>query len=176
LNKAAIWKDAKRPSSQEEAQSGEATKVVAKSKITLEEHVLGLVFIAPQFIDFFFNKMVLDDFRQPEMRRFFENLQTFYNSNDEFQIKNWLKSLNKNDEEFVNRLTLKAEDEFAEAEEEQLGEELFNAVARLKRENLAKDKSALSVKIKQAEQAGEKNKLLDFMSEFQNLIEIERNL
>jgi hypothetical protein len=76
----------------------------------------------------------------------------------------------------VNRLTLKAEDEFAEAEEEQLGEELFNAVARLKRENLAKDKSALSVKIKQAEQAGEKNKLLDFMSEFQNLIEIERNL
>jgi DNA primase len=147
-----------------------------KSKKTLEEHVLGLVLVAPQFIDFFFNKMVLEDFRDTENRRIFENLQTYYNNNDDFQIKNWLKSLNKNDNEFLNKLTLQAEDEFADAEEEQLGEELFNAVLRLKKENLKKSKQDLSLQIKQAELGGDKAKLLQFMTEFQKLIEIERNL
>jgi hypothetical protein len=132
--------------------------------------------MAPQFIDFFFNKMVLEDFRDTENRRIFENLQTYYNNNDDFQIKNWLKSLNKNDNEFLNKLTLQAEDEFADAEEEQLGEELFNAVLRLKKENLKKSKQDLSLQIKQAELGGDKAKLLQFMTEFQKLIEIERNL
>lgn len=145
-------------------------------KESLEEHVLGLLLIAPQFIDFFFNKLGLSDFTDLQNKQLVESIADFHTNNKEFKVKVWEKTLTDEQKKLINTLILQSEDEFVNFEDEQLGEELFNSALRLKRENIGREKLELSAKIKQAESAGVKTDLVKFMADFQELIEVERNL
>lgn len=150
--------------------------VIKSKRETLEEHVLGLLLIEPQFAAFFFNKLGLSDFHDGVQRELIESIHDHFEKNEEFKLKVWQKTLSEKQLNYVNTIMLQIEDQFADIEEEMIGEELFNSALRLKKENLTKEKNELSAKIRQAELAGDKAKLVRYMADFQELIEVERNI
>lgn len=155
----------------------EKSEPVKKAKReTLEEHTVGLLLIAPQYAAFFFNKLGLSDFEDQKLRQVVESIHDFYETKGSLEIKLWEKTLKPELKDTVNKLILRTENEFPETEEEDIGEELFNASLRLKKETLAKEKAAVNVKIKEAENSGDKENLLKYMTDFQTLLEVERNI
>jgi hypothetical protein len=94
----------------------------------------------------------------------------------EIDLATWQKNQSKEDQTYIKSLILRIEDEFGELNEEKLGEEIFNSVLRLRHNNFSRAKKDLSSQIQAVEKSGDKEKLKKMMTEFQKLVERERNV
>lgn len=158
---------------------GDLTQKTGETKtkvISLEEHVFSLLLLAPQFADFFFNKLTPADFGETDLLTFAKDLKGLKDSTGDIDVKEWIKTLKIEDQKYVNQLLLRIEDEFADATDENIGEEIFNAVLRLRHQNFSKAKTNMSREINKAERDSNKERLNELMSEFNELIERERNV
>jgi DNA primase len=143
---------------------------------SLEEHVFSLLLLAPQFADFFFNKLRPTDFIEPRLIRFAEELSKMKEKSGEIDLEKWQKNQSKENQAYIESLILRIEDEFGELNEEKLGEEIFNSVLRLRHNNFSRAKKDLSSQIQDVEKSDDKEKLKKLMTEFQKLVERERNV
>lgn len=154
----------------------DSTPVKKQQRETLEEHTVGLLLTAPQYAAFFFNKLGLTDFEDQQLRVIVESIHDFYEKNGLLDVKLWEATLKPEQRSLARKLALRTESEFPDLEEEVIGEEIFNASLRLKKETIAKEKNALGILIKEAENNQDKEKLLQYLTDFQNLLEVERNI
>jgi len=153
-----------------------AKAVESKTKETnLEERVFSLLLVSPQFGNFFFNKLKPEDFIEERLVRFTTELYDI-NEVEELDIKKWLNSQKPDDVEYLNKLVFAIEDEFADATDEIMGEEVFNGVLRLRHLSYEKAKKALNKKIFEAESHLDAKTVKELMLELQLLIDQERNI
>jgi DNA primase len=143
---------------------------------SLEEHVISLLLATPNFADFFFNKLRPADFIEPRLIGFADELSKMKEKSGEIDLATWQKNQSKEDQAYIKNLILRVEDEFGELNEEKLGEEIFNSVLRLRHNNFSRAKKDLSSQIQAVEKSGDKEKLKKMMTEFQKLVERERNV
>ncbi|MFA5196843.1 MAG: DNA primase [Patescibacteria group bacterium] len=159
--------------------TGALTEKVEEKKtkpISLEEHVMSLLFVAPNYADFFFNKLKPEDFVDPRLVSFAKDLNQLSIDRGEIDLEKWLKKQSKENQEYVNVLTLRIEDEFEEINDESLGEEIFSSVLRLRHNVYEEAKKKLIGQLQEAEKSGDKETLKKTMNELQSLIEQERNI
>ncbi len=154
-------------------QSAAADKPAAQTR---EEYTLSMLLIGPKYSEFFFNKLDLNDFQQENVRKLVVSIQKYCDENDSFDVKSWMKMLEPGDSNHVKELQLFAENTYADASDEVLGEEVFYAVTRLKREVIESEKKALSNKMASADRGNDKKLLGELMIDLQKLIEQERNI
>lgn len=160
-----------------EKKSTETIEAKANAKAqTREEYTLSMLLLSPTYVEFFMNKLDLSDFREEKVRDLVQSIQKYTEKNDVLNLAKWLKTLNSEAVNYANKLQLLAEDAFPDADTELLGEEIFNAVTRLKRENIELAKRELGEKMAIAERSNEKKELSDLLVELQQIIEKERNL
>jgi DNA primase len=143
---------------------------------TREEYTLSMLLISPRYSEFFFNKLNLNDFQQENVRNLIVSIQRYCDENDSFDVKSWMKTLEADDSNHVKELQLFAEDTFANADDEVLGEEVFYAVTRLKHEVLEREKKVLSEKMAAADRSNDRKLLGELLIDLQKLIEQERNI
>ena len=141
-----------------------------------EEYTLSMLLVTPKYYEFFFNKLTLADFQDEKVHGLVENIQKYVEANESFDVSAWAKTLANEDANYVSKLQLLAEDEFSEASEEALSEELFYAVTRLKRECIEREKKALGEKMAVAEHSNDQKLMRELMAELQQIIEKERNI
>lgn len=157
--------------------STEANETKAKAtRLTREEYTLSILLLAPKYTDFFFNKLSLEDFREEKSMGLVQSIQKYLEKNEEFVVPDWLKGLKLEDANYANKLHLLAEDAFPDASEDTLSEEIFNAVLRLKHENIEQRKKTLGDKMASAERGSDPKMMLELMGELRQLIEQERNI
>jgi DNA primase len=147
-----------------------------KKHESLEEHVFSLLLLAPEYAHFFSNKLTGSDFREQKIQKYATELIEEADKTGEVKLDRWRENLSKDERVFINTLTLQAEDRYGDLSDEALSEEIFNSVLRLKRTSLLREKQEISRKIEQAEKAKDRAKALTLMSEFQKIIEKERNI
>lgn len=143
---------------------------------TREEYTLSALLLAPKYSEFFFNKLRSSDFVDERVRNLVENIQNYCEKNEDFDVVLWTRTLELDDANYVNKLQLLTENEFADATEEVLSEELFNAVMRLTHEAVEREKKVLSEKMALAERNNNPKLMRELMAELQKIIEKERNL
>ncbi len=156
--------------------SAESAGKTKKEYRSLDEHVFSLILLAPHFAEFFFNKLTPADFSEDKLLGFARELRSMLESDGEIDLTKWQKTLKAEDKKYIDKLILAIEDEFAEATEDIIGEEIFNSVLRLRHQNFTKAKKSMSQRVNEAERAGDKEKLAGLMKEFQELVERERNV
>lgn len=152
-----------------------AAEAKAKAQ-TREEYTLSMLLLSPKYSEFFFNKLTSDDFQQENIHNIVVSIQKYCDENDTFEVKSWLKTLELGESNYVKQLQLFAEDTYADADDEILGEEVFNAVTRLKHEVIEREKKELGNKMAAADRGNDKKLLGELMIELQKLIEQERNI
>jgi len=152
-----------------------AAEAKAKAQ-TREEYTLSMLLLSPKYSEFFFNKLTSDDFQQENIHNIVVSIQKYCDENDTFEVKSWLKTLELGESNYVKQLQLFAEDTYADADDEILGEEVFNAVTRLKHEVIEREKKELGNKMATADRSNDKELLGELMIELQKLIEQERNI
>jgi DNA primase len=158
-------------------QSPEKPKIENKPKQSnLEEHIMSLLFAKPLFADFVFNKLKASDFSDPRLSRLAEELRIENEKEDDIDLKKWRGNQTDIDQEYIDTLVMKVEDEFVDAPDDLLGEEIFNSVLRLHQNNIEKAKKVLRNEIDKAEKDNDKTRLNNLMSELAKLIERERNI
>jgi DNA primase len=148
----------------------------SKQPESLEKHVLSLLLYAPIYAHFFSNKLGVCDFVEEDCQKFAGPLIDEAEKTGKIDLEKWKSNLSREDKVFINTLTLMAEDEFADMSEEAIQEEIFSSVLRLKQTCLLREKKRISREIEKAEKSGEKEKALSLMTEFQSIIELERNI
>ena len=154
-------------------QPAAGTKSQAQSR---EEYTLSMLLIMPQYSEFFFNKLVPDDFQQENIKTLVVAIQKYCDDKDAFDVKKWIQTLETTDANYVKKLQLFAEDTYADADDEVLGEEVFNAVTRLKHEVIEREKKDLGNQMAAADRSNDKKLLGELLVSLQNLIEQERNI
>ncbi len=157
-------------------QTIEAAKTPAKHKESREEHALSMLLLLPQYVEFFFNKLSVDDFTEEPVHSLLASIHKQFDTNGSFDIKGWMNSLDEPTTKYVNQLILRSEDNFAEADDELLGEEIFYSVVRLKHQLLDTKKKQLNERLAAAEKGGDKKLQAELLQKFQELIEEERNI
>lgn len=148
----------------------------SKQPESLEKHVLSLLLYAPIYAHFFSNKLGVCDFVEEDCQKFAGPLIDEAEKTGKIDLEKWKSNLSREDKVFINTLTLMAEDEFADMSEEAIQEEIFSSVLRLKQTCLLREKKRISREIEKAEKSGEKERALSLMTEFQSIIELERNI
>lgn len=152
-------------------------EVEAKAPIqTREEYTLSILLLAPKYTEFFFNKLNSNDFLNEKVHGLVEGIQKYYDKNENLDVAAWVKSLESADANYVNKLQLLAENEFADTSEEIISEEIFNAVMRLMHEVVEREKKSIGEKMAIAERDGDQKRTRELMTELQQIIEKERNL
>ena len=154
-------------------QPAAGTKTQAQTR---EEYTLSMLLIMPRYSEFFFNKLTTDDFQEEGVRNMVASAQKYCEENDAFDVKVWLKTLEQSDANVAKQLQLFAEDTYAEADDEILGEEVFNAVTRLKHEVIEREKKSLGNRMAVADRSNDKKMLGELLVDLQKLIEQERNI
>jgi DNA primase len=144
--------------------------------LTREEYTLSILLLSPKYTEFFFNKLDLDDFREEKVKSIVSSIASYVELHESLVISKWQKTLEPELSNFASKLQLLAEDAFAEADEEVISEEIFNAVIRLKHETIERDKKELGNKMSVAEHNGDAKEMRALMIELQKIIEKERNL
>ncbi len=144
--------------------------------ISLEEHAMSLLFVAPNYADFFFNKLRTEDFIEPRLNKFATELRQINSDKGQIDLRKWQKNQAKDDQEYINALTLRIENEFEIINDESLGEEIFSSVLRLRHNNYEKAKKGLIGQLQEAENSKNQEGLKKIMKELQGLIEQERNI
>ena len=143
---------------------------------TREEYTLSMLLLTPKYYEFFFNKLEPVDFTDERLRAMVASILKYTEKNEDFQVQPWIKTLDTKDSNYVSQLQMMTENEFADASEETLNEELFYAVSRLKRECIEREKKALGDKMAAADRSADSKLMRELMSELQQIIEKERNL
>lgn len=143
---------------------------------TREEYTLSVLFLTPKYYEFFFNKLELIDFKSEKVRGLVEKIKKYTEKNESFDVPKWLKTLDASESNYASKLQLMTENEFAEATEDTLNEELFYAVTRLKRECIENEKKGLGEKLAVAQRDSDQKLMRDLMTELQQIIEKERNI
>lgn len=154
-------------------QPAATVKTVAQTR---EEYTLSMLLVMPKFYEFFFNKLDASDFLDERVRALVEDIQKYISKNDKFDVSAWLKTLDPTDANYVSRLQLMSENEFADATDDVLSEELFYAVTRLKHECIERDKKVLGEKMAVAERSNDQKLMRELLNNLQQIIEKERNL
>jgi DNA primase len=153
------------------------TEAGAKTQaLTREEYTLSVLLLSPKYIEFFFNKLDLDDFLEIGAHNLVEKIQKYTKKNKEFSISKWLITLESEEANYASKLQLMAENTFVDASEETISEEIFNAVMRLKRENIEREKKILGEKMAIAERGNDNKLMRQLMTQLQQIIEKERNI
>ena len=143
---------------------------------TREEYTLSMLLLTPKYYEFFFNKLEPVDFTDERLRGLVEGILKYTEKNEDLQVQPWIKTLDTKDSNYVSQLQMMTENEFADASEETLNEELFYAVSRLKRECIEREKKVLGDKMAAADRSADSKLMRELMSELQQIIEKERNL
>ncbi len=154
----------------------EKTEEKKSPKLTIEEHVFSLLLLAPHFANFFFNKLTPADFGDSKLLTYAKSIREINDKGQEINIKKWIEKQAQQDQEYINKLQLYIEDEFADISDEKIGEEVFSAVLRLRHQNFSKAKNSLSKKMGEVEKSGDREALNELVREFQELIDRERNV
>jgi len=157
------------PTNQKEA----GTKALAQTR---EEYTLSMLLVAPKYYEFFFNKLEQDDFSDEKVRGLVLSLQNYCEKNKSLDVAKWQKSLESAEANYISQLQLMTENEFADADEETLSEELFYAVTRLKREAIEKEKKSLGERMAIAQRDMDQKQVHQLIADLQKIIEKERNI
>ncbi len=153
-------------------------KPVAKEKTgkSREEHALAMLLIVPTYVEFFFNKLSVADFTEENVKKFVTDIKDIYDKTEKFDESAWEKNLSETDSSYIKKLIILTEDELAEANDELLSEELFYSVMRVKTDSLDRKKKTVSARLAAAEKGGDKKLQTELLTEFQKIINEERNL
>jgi len=154
----------------------EAAKVKTPA-LTREEYTLSILLLTPKYYGMFFNKLELSDFHDEKVRTLVGSIHEYTEKNEDFVIAKWLKQLDTDDTNYINKLQLLAENEFAEANDEILDAELFSAINLLQKENCSLEKKRIVNELKiidyDNDKVAQKNEL---RVQLQAVIIKERNL
>lgn len=153
----------------------EAEKIKSPT-LSREEYTLSILLLTPKYYGMFFNKLDTSDFHDEKVRTLVGSIHEYIDTNDSFEIAKWLKKLDTEDTNYINKLQLLAENEFASTSDDEIDGELYNAVMRLKHENILLEKSALGEKMEVAQRDNDQKKMLELMAELQKIIIKERNI
>jgi hypothetical protein len=124
----------------------------------------------------FFNKLAEADFHDEKVRLLVTSIHDYIDKNNGLNITKWVKKLDSEDANYVNKLQLLVENEFAEAKEDDVDSELYNAVMRLKHENIEREKNEISEKMAICQRDNDSKEKLKLMAELQQIIVKERNM
>ena len=147
-----------------------------KKPESLEEHVFSLLLLAPKYAHFFSNKLTGSDFKNVKLNKYAAELIGEAEKTGEIDLDTWCGKLSKEEKVFINTLILAAEDRFGDLSDEALSEEIFNSVLRMKQMSLNREKLEIGKKIEEAEKTNNRTQVTALMSEFQKIIEKERNI
>ena len=156
--------------------SKENQKFSKPQKESREEYTLSMLLMLPQYAEFFFNKLSVDNFSEERTHSLLESIHKQFKDNNSFNLKEWMKNLDTETTKYVNQLILRAEDNLAEANEDLLAEEIFYCVVNFKRELIDNEKQELNNRLAAAEKGGDKKLQAELLQQFQKLIEEERNI
>ena len=154
-------------------QKAAGTKAQAQTR---EEYTLSMLLLTPKYYEFFFNKLELCDLHDERVHRLVGSIKKYTEKHNDFTVEKWLKTLDSTDSNYVSKLQLMTENEFADATEDTLDEELFYAVTRLKRECIENEKKVLGEKMAIAERDNDQKLMRELMTDLQKIIEKERNI
>lgn len=131
-----------------------------EKKDSLEERLLGLLTVAPEYKNFFFRNIEKEDINEEPLKAIFDFLKSG-------------KNISKETKEKADLLKLKTETIFEGFTQEKLGEEIFYLVKRLKKKRLSVLKRELQKKLEEAEGSGDSKKTKELLKELDNLLKKE---
>lgn len=142
----------------------------------LEENVLGLLILFPNYLDFAETIISPDDFSGKNTGQIYEKMLKYSSNKDELTEKNFLASLEKEESNLLNHYALLAEKNFEELDEEKKAEEIYFGVKRLKKISLEKKKMSLSKEVERLEKAGDNEKAKKVLKKLSALLSEEQKI
>lgn len=120
-------------------------EIAEAKKNSTEEHLIGRLLVAPEYRNYFLRKLGVDDFTK-------ENTKSL------FRLIEKQKDLNRINDDEAKLLQMKAELELDGFTPEQIGEDIFFLVDRLKKDKLQKEGKRIEIELIEAEKQGDKKK------------------
>lgn len=151
-------------------------RTLTNKSAELEGNIVGLLIASPHYLDFASSLLSPADFSDPKIADVFEKILTYYNKRGDFSESKFLSSQKKEDQEEISALVMRAEDGFADFDDEKKAEEIYFGIKRLKKISLDRRKRELSEKIASLERQGQKKEAEKELLALQAIIEEERNL
>lgn len=166
------------PKGKREQNNGKVEKKngIENQFIILEENLLGLLLLFPNYLDFAETIIEPSDFSEKNTSKIYQKMLKYSSKKGELTEKDFLKSLEKEESELLNHYALSVEKDFETLDEEEKAEEIYFGVKRLKKISLDKKKQSLSSEIEALENAGDNKKAREALEKLKELLAEEQKI
>ena len=163
-----LWRDLKKNTSKSQAKPAapEAQKAQSFSR---EEFLLGFIFEYPQFYHLVRENLIDTIALEPLTEKFYIACKTVYNSASAIELGQVLTQLTPEEGERINLYRLLIEEQYPDFSEEATEREVANLIASINRQNLLKVQKEFELRIRSANGADEKTRLLNQYNEILKL-------
>lgn len=143
---------------------------VLNKKLVITERLLALALKYPKYISVLIDNLEPTVITQNNLRDLYKLLVNYYNLNQTFYLTNFLEGLSeKNIIDETNKLSLLAESEFLDWEDNLLHNELINGINYLKKDYYSNKLTELTEAIKISEKIHDEERLSALSEEFNRL-------
>ncbi len=144
-------------------------KVIAPQpfKENLEERIIAEILAYPKTAQKFIKEVSISDFNDENSRKIYQEIKKLYNKTKDFTLEKIKKKLPKNSEKRLDLMLLKVAEDLSGLTEKELYQEIGFSISRLKSEKSNIIKRDFENKIREAEAAGDRQKVKKLIEEFQ---------